>query len=257
MAALAVVAAVVAVFFVRRSLTPIVTAAGIAALAAYVPGVVSVADAATGAGPVVWRVAIAAPTAVLVGLLATLPLPSFSVDPARRKLAARAGVACVALAASAAVVIPLGAGRWLWSSEAGGALTSSPQWKVLPEPLSDLRAARRHHVPAGRWLLPLEQMEDLAISTSGPYAVVPRQFYLPSLQTSEQDRRDRMVLLGLVVPDLPDRPSPEAVRAALHRLKVSIACVPGDERVSKHRLGRAVGARLTRIGSMRCHIGRV
>lgn len=206
------------------------------------PGVFDLVDALTGAGVVVWRLAIMMPTWVLVGLLATLPMP-FVRD--RSGLMKRAAALTAVLATLA---IPLVAGTWLWDTP--DARLAQPTWKVDQPALNDVRASQRLGVPAGLWLMPPDQMEILAISTAGPYAVVPRAFYLPTLDVSPMEQRDRLTLLKLVS----GRGVPAAdVRQALQRLEVSLSCVSAGDDRAQRTLRRATGSKLTTVGGMRCH----
>ena len=251
MVLLAVLATAVAPGIARCPAAVLAGAIGIATMASYLPGVLGLVDAVTGAGPVVWRLAIAAPTWVFVGLLAAgLPVG----DGARVRFSARALTALIApLATLVAIVVPIAAGHWIWSKDVGARLLTTPAWKVDPVALADVRAARELEVAPGLWLMPPVQMETLSISTAGPYAVVPRAFYLPTLQTSEQARSDREILLALVTRRLSERSVAE-VRGALQRLDVAVACVPGDQPRGRRILKEAAGEGLQRVGTMRCHV---
>jgi hypothetical protein len=252
MATLAVAAMVLATVVVLPRALPVAAAAAIVSFVVYLPGVIGIADAVTGAGPVVWRLAIAAPVWVFVGLLVAVPHPSprSVADSARVWPAGAVSAAVLALV----VAVPLAAGHWLWSPYVGGRLAASPSWKVGAVALADVRAARALKVAPGLWLMPPAQMEVLAISTAGPYAVVPRRYYLPSLDVPGAEMADREALYTLVDTASRRRPSVVTVRAALHRLGVSLACVPARSSGARHVLTRAVGAALQKVGSMRCHV---
>jgi hypothetical protein len=251
MVALPLVSMALAAGIARRPAGIVAGAAGLVTLATFLPGVIELADAVTGAGPVVWRLAIAAPAWVFVGLLAAVPVPRWAGLPARGRAA---GIAVTAAVTLVAVGVPLAAGHWLWAPEVGARLTSTPTWKVDPTALADVRAARRLDVAPGLWLMPKLQMENLSISTSGPYAVVPRSFYLPTLETSEQDGADRQLLLALVTRRGIPGDAVSNVRDALTRLGVSLACVPGNAPGAARVLAEATGGELRRVGTMRCHV---
>jgi hypothetical protein len=252
MAALALIGTVAAVAIARRPAGILAAAVGVLTLAMFLPGMLSLAASVTGAGAVVWRLPIVAPTGVLVGLLAAAPVERWSTRFGG--VAARAGMAAVALVVAVVVAVPVLSGRWQWSTEVGAKLTSSPTWKVDPVALADVRAARRLHVAPGLWLMPRVQMENLAISTAGPYAVVPRIAYLPALDESKQQLRDRRVLFVLARGAPLTLPSVADVRGALRRLDVALACVPGDAPGARRLLSQAVGGHLQRVGSMECHV---
>ncbi|MCL3816999.1 DUF6077 domain-containing protein [Aeromicrobium wangtongii] len=219
----------------------------LATMVALLPGVFELADAVTGAGPIAWRLLIAMPMWVMVGLLVTMP---FSRVRSERLEATRVPVVAGARAALLAVVVvvPLVFGSWLWQGT-GASLTSRPTWKVNQDALADVRAAQALDVPPGRWLMPPEQMQILAISTSGPYPVVARGFYLPGLDVSDRDLADRIALFRLAAGE---PVSVREVRGALDRLDVALACVPDAE--TRRILRRAVGAQPKRVGDMYCHV---
>ncbi|MCD9199984.1 DUF6077 domain-containing protein [Aeromicrobium wangtongii] len=255
MAALGLVALLLAGWLAPGSTGVLLSCGALATMVALLPGVADLADAATGAGAVAWRLAITMPTWVLVGLLVSLPVPRLRSEHSRLRTPAwlvGAGAAASVAVIAVVLVVPLAAGTWLWKG-AGAALTDRPTWKVDQGALADVRAAQKLQVPPGRWLLPPAQMEILAISTSAPYPVVPRSAYLPNLDVPEQDRADRELLLrftkGARVPA-------RAVRDALDRLDVTLACVPASDAGARKILVRAVRAQPQRVADMYCHIGR-
>ncbi|GAA3674278.1 hypothetical protein GCM10022237_37310 [Nocardioides ginsengisoli] len=236
-------AAVLGVTLVRGPAAVVIGCGALATAATLLPGILDAADAVTGAGPVVWRLAITLPVWVLVGLLVTVPLPGRVVGL----------VVPVATAVALVVAVTLG-GRWLWSSAAGVDLTARPVWKVDQQALTDVRAAERLSVPPGLWLLPPQQMEILAISKVGPFAVVPRDFYLPNVTDPAVHVDERHILYRLVHGEVVSVPR---VRDALGLLDVSLACVPADDAEAVRVLIAAVGdSSLRQVGSMRCHVSR-
>ena len=235
LAVLGVTAVVLVPRAAARPAGVLLACAGFVTMVTLLPGVFWLMNLVTGAGPIAWRLLIAMPLWVLVGLLVTIP-------------ETRAITVAVSVISAAAVLIW---GAVLWYGD-GAILTGRPTWKVDQAALADVRAAQQREVPAGLWLMPPDQMEILAISAVGPFAVVPRGFYLPNLQTSRDDRVDRRVLLGL---QLGEAISPERVRLALQRLDVSLACVSRGNPAARRILHRAVGRKLTSVGDMQCHIG--
>lgn len=223
--------------------------AALATMAALLPGVLDLVHAVTGAGPVVWRLLIAAPVWVLVGMLVSTP---FSGERSRSEddrwaLLAKAGPA---VAAVVVIGVPLVFGTMLWQGP-GASLTARPTWKVDQASLADVRALQDLGVPPGRWLLPPDQMTVLTIAAPGPYAVVPRSFYLPSLEASTRERADRALLFDLVSDVDVDA---DQVRGALERLDVSVACVQKTAALGERTLRRAVGGRLETVGNLRCRV---
>lgn len=257
MVALAILATALAPWTVRRPAAVLAGAAGIATMATFLPGTIGLADALTGAGPVVWRLAIVAPTGVFVGLLVAAPGPALaerlpaSLPTTLRRLAPAGSAAAIGVLV---VTVAVSAGHWLWSTQAGARLTTRPTWKVDPVALADVRAARAIDVPPGLWLMPPQQMQDLSISTTREHAVVPRIFYLDTLDAPAQEVADRHVLFALASRHHVPPPVVPNVRAALDRLDVALACVPAQARGAVDVLERAVGEDLRQIGSMRCHV---
>lgn len=216
----------------------------LATMSSFLPGVFGLLDMLTGAGAIAWRLTIALPVWVLVGLLAAAPLSWVDAPTQASKVAAAATSIVL-------IVAPVAWGDRLWAVP-GAELTRRPGWKVDSAALSDVRAAEKLDPPIGRWLLPPDQMEVLAISSAGPFAVVPRAFYLPNLRVAPGDLAARKTLLGLVTGQAR---AASDVRDALDLLDVSAACVPGDDRRARRTLEAATGGRLTAAGSMRCHVG--
>lgn len=243
MAALAVGALVLAPRIVPGPARPIAAAIALVTMLMFVPGMLALANGATGAGPVIWRLAVAAPVPVLVGLLAAVDLTRFP-----RLAGAAATIGVVAVVAVVVVV----SGAWLWSGSVGGGLTSHPTWKVDQAALADVRAAQRLTVAPGRWLLPEQQMTVLSISTAGPYAVVPRAYYLTFLDVPHRELQERRLLLHLVQ----DRPvAPARVARALRSLNVTLACVPTTAPTARTILASVSEAPLRQVGSMSCLVG--
>lgn len=218
----------------------------LATLVCFLPGVFELVDLATGAGAIAWRLTISLPVWVLVGLLVAAPLSWAEAKAGATKVVA-ATVSVIVLA------VPLTCGDWLWSVP-GASLTPRPGWKVDPTALSDVRAVQKLGSPPGRWLLPPKQMEVLAISTVGHFAVVPRTFYLPNLRVPAEDLAARKTLLRLVTAQ---PTTPASVRDALDLLDVTVACVPGDDPEGRRILTAASGGTVRAVGTMRCHVGAV
>ncbi len=220
----------------------------VAILVALLPGVFELADLLTGAGPVAWRLVIALPIWVLVGLLATGPELLTGESMGHRR--GRWTTVLPSVVTALVFVVPVINGTWLWNSE-NAQLTRRPTWKVDQAALADVRAARTHDVPPGRWLMPPVQMEILAISAIEPSAVVPRAYYLGNLDLPAQELSDRVALYRLAS----GHPVPTAtIRGALDRLDVSLACVDGHDLRSRRLLSQAVDEKLVRIAHLRCYI---
>jgi hypothetical protein len=244
LAVLGVLAIVVGPRLVSGRASVVAACASLAVMVIYLPGVLGVVDVATNAGPVIWRLAIEAPTAVFVGMLVVTPLTA--VLPRLGHSAAQLAAPVVAVVM--AVLIAVSA-AWLWSAPAGGQLTSRPTWKVDQRALANVRAAQQLQVPKGLWLLPPAEMEILSIAGDNTYPVIPRVAYLTDLDPTSKAARERRVLLRLVSGQ---HESPRGVAAALAALRVGLACVPHHDARARHILAAATGSDLRKVGRMRC-----
>ena len=249
MALLGFLACAFALVLVRGRAAVLVGCGMLATTLTFVPGVLSLADAVTGAGPVVWRLAILMPVWVLVGLLVTVSPPALE-RPAWLRLPA-AGPVTAGVAAAVVVAVVAASGTWIWSSSTGAQLTSRPVWKVPQRALADVRAAERLRVGDGLWLMPSDQMKVLAITRVGPFPVVARGYYGPNLKVPAAEFEARKMLFLL---EKGRRFPAEQVARSLRLLDVSLACVPGSRAASVRILTEAVGESLEPVGSMRCHV---
>lgn len=243
---LAVVGTALGARLLRGPAAVVATCAALSGLASLLPGVYDVVNTATGAGPVAWRMVFATPTAVLVGMLVTARLPSGRVSVRHPALTDWA----VGLAACAVVVALAVQGTPLWSSRTGTTLAFA-KWKFDQAALDDVLALSDVRTPVGLWLLPPGQMAVLAMTTTQHSAVVPRAFYLTNLKTTKSALADRYLLYRLVTGH---QVAPNQVRAALRRLHVSLACVPGADARARRLLATAVRAPLQPLGTMSCHV---
>jgi hypothetical protein len=247
MVGLGVVGTVLGPRTMRGPAAVVAACASLAGLASLLPGVGDMVNGATGAGPVAWRMVFSIPVAVLVGMLVTVRPPPVPIVVRHLMTWDR----LTGLAACAVVAAVVAQGTPLWSARMGVTLDPGA-WKVDLAALDDVRAVSKVRTPPGLWLLPPTQMGVLAMTTTAHFAVVPRALYLTGLHTTQVGLTDRTVLYRLVsghaVP-------PESVRLALHRLQVSLACVPAADSRAGRLLARAVRAPLEPHGSMLCHVG--
>jgi hypothetical protein len=246
---LAVAAMVLTPRLVRGPSGILLGCGAIATMVALLPGVFEAVAALTGAGAVAWRLLIGMPTWILVGLLATVPDFASARSSDGRNQILRIIAVCLS---GLVFLVPIVWGTWLWE-RTGASFTSRPTWKVDQTALADVRAARQLEVAEGLWLLPRTQMEILAISAVGPFSVVPRGYYLQTLQVPAEELDDRLVLYRLV---LGRGVSPARVRLALDRLDVSLACVPVTNKRAQGILSQAVDEDLESVSQMRCHVTR-
>lgn len=247
MVALGLVGVVFAARLAPGRLTVLVACGSLASMAALLPGVFGLVNAFTGSGPITWRLLLGIPTWVLVGMLLATSGHKLRLDGATATPRLVNGVR-VALPTALVLVVVL-AGTPIWSHDAGAQLTSRPTWKVDQKILADVRLALQLRARHGPWLLPPAQMEVLSLTTTRVSPVVPRAYYLSALRVSRTELQDRLVLLALVR----GRALPTvAVRRALRRLGVSVACVPAESHRAARTLSDAVADPLHDVGTMRC-----
>jgi hypothetical protein len=236
--ALAVVALALGPSLARRGAAAVLAAAACAVpFVVLLPGVISVVQAVTGAGPVLWRLLLATPIPVMVGMLAVAPaavLPRTGQD-----LRARVLPTMVVASVAAVALVLVGFGSAIWSSQLGATLTSRPEWKVNQQarPVADRIAAL--HPPAGPVLLPHTEMAVLPLVTTRMFAVVPRLLYAQGVDRSPAKRKARLALYDLVQGRRP-LPSFAETDEYLQRLDVSMVCVNRDRTKVRQRV-RAAG----------------
>ena len=220
MVALGLIALGLAVVLARRGApAALAGSAALGSVLVFAPGVLSLANAATGAGPILWRMLYVAPIPVLVGLLLAAPLPDLG--------AARASVArAVPVAAGLVVVAGLALGGLpIWSHTGHGGpvtLRSSPQWKLDTEALNDVRIMADRGV-TGEVLMPPRRMKVLTMYTVDAFPVVPREWFIQNMREPKQARQGRRVLFRLASGKKPLPAKLDADRA-LEVLDVDLAC---------------------------------
>ncbi len=220
MVALGLVALGLAVVLARRGApAALAGSAALGSVLVFAPGVLSLANAATGAGPILWRMLYVAPIPVLVGLLLAAPVPDLG--------AARASVArAVPVAAGLVVVAGLVLGGLpIWSHTGHGGpatLRSSPQWKLDTEALADVRILADRGV-TGEVLLPPRRMKVLTMYTVEAFPVVPREWFIQNMREPREASRARRVLFRLASGKKPLPAKTDADRA-LEVLDVDLAC---------------------------------
>lgn len=243
MVAVSILGLVAGPLMVRRISAPFVAAAVVAALAMVLPGMFGLANAVTGAGPVLWRMLLGVPTWVLVGLLVTVRAPHAG---------ALVGRVVGGLVAAALALVALLAGTPQWSPDLGARLTSHPTWKVDQRALEDVRALDRVRASRGTWLLPPLQMEVLPIQQTEHFPVVPRGFYLPGPEVRPGDQLARSLLYQTVsVNGTAPLPALEETRHALDQLDVGLMCAMVEDAQLRARLVELSG-RTRRFAGLEC-----
>lgn len=250
MVALGLVALGLAVVLARRGApAALAGSAALGSVLVFAPGVLELANAVTGSGPILWRMLYVAPIPVLVGLLLAAPVPA--LGPARTQLARAVPVAVGVLA----VALLAAGARPIWAHTGHGGpvtLRSSPQWKLDTEALGDVRTLANQGI-RGTVLLPPRRMKVLTMYTTDAFPVVPREWFIQNMREPREVNRGRRVLYRLASGDTPLPPRQESL-AALEALEVTLACVgpsPGQRKVL--RTYRAAGlTQRTTAGSLTC-----
>jgi hypothetical protein len=171
--ALGVVGLLLAPWAVRAGAARMTAAAGsVVAVAAMAPGVPQLVNTVTGAGPILYRLMWMAVLPVLVGVLATAPLPVDRFAPAVRRTVA------VAVPAALAALLVVG-GQLVWSRAT--TLQDGPRWKFPTRQLSAAAWVGKLYDGPGPVLAPWRLMRALALTTTEVHAVDPRAFYLSGI----------------------------------------------------------------------------
>ena len=176
----------VAPWAVRAGGPRLVAAGGSAvAVAVMAPGVPQLVNSVTGAGPILYRLMWVAALPVLVGVLATAPVPAALAGPVVRRTAA------VAVPALLVVLVVVG-GQLIWSRST--TLEDGPRWKYSHTQLQRARWVAATYEGDGPVLGPWPLMRALALTTTRVHAVDPRSFYLDSLDEPGEDHAARLRL---------------------------------------------------------------
>jgi hypothetical protein len=188
----------------------------LASMAIFAPGLLPLANAVTGSGPILWRMLFCAPIPVLVALLASAPAPAWL--PRGRVVPIMAGVALLA-------GLALG-GRPVWAYTGHGGpvvVDTRPQWKLNVAARDDVALLVDEGV-RGDVLLPPRQMKALTMYSTQAFPIVPRHWFIENIG-EEQAKSDARKLLFRVAEGDNRNPSVPAVRRSLRLLDVDVACV--------------------------------
>jgi Family of unknown function (DUF6077) len=219
------------VWTVRTGAPKLATAAiPVMLLIVLAPGVLAVMNAATGAGAVLWRTMWVAPTAVLVGLLAAVPVPH------RVRWAAP-------LPAAGLVGALILVGMPLWAPRNGLHITSRPSWHFATDELDRARELLQRR-PQGPVLAPPATMRAVALLTTSIHAVSPRLSYDVALDEPAVKAQARALLVTLITGGAIRTPA-TTIRFALDVLDVSLVCGLPDQ-THRQTLFRSAGYLPTR-----------
>lgn len=234
----------------------VVTAASLSLLVVLAPGVAAVFSSATGAGAVAWRLMWVAPVSVMVGLLATVPLPWAEPTTGARSVVRQLPALAVAAGLIVALVVT---GTPFWSPVRGVKVLPSPTWKYPKQPIQQALAIRRLDPGPGPVLAPLSTMRALSLVSSEVHAVAARPSYIPILTEEPAQHDARITLTEVFGGKLTDGPggkvgthSQQQFTAALSTLDVSMTCVRPSQKTVTRWLGDA-GWKPKKVRELTCY----
>ena len=202
------------------------------------PRVFDLMNDVTGAHAVLWRAVWVAPVAVLVGMVAAVPLPF--------KLRWFASVPAIVLIGAILAV-----GMSFSAPGRHTKISGQPTWRFPMEPVRQARAVMQATNGSGPVLAPSIVMSALAVTTSRVHAVDPFSAYVPLTDEPAQNKAARLLLGGWVKERAGS--SLAEVRAALTRLDVSMACFPEVWTHGRRFLVSAGYSDATRIRKLICY----
>ena len=240
MAVLSAVALVLAVRWLRPEAAVLATCASFCALLALLPGVLGLAGDVTGGGPIVWRLVLLVPLAVLLAVLLVEGVARLAPGTGTRVVVA------VVLAGTVALC-----GRTLWYGDAAG--FAAPGWKADPTAVEDVEAVLDLEVGEGSLMLPAGPSLVLATYTTERFATVPRSAYVSGLDEPEEQTSARYALYLWIQEGYPL--ISRGVRDRLDLLDVAALCVPADVDRLTEQLGQIAAdtdAEVVPAGSLSC-----
>ncbi|HSV40469.1 MAG TPA: DUF6077 domain-containing protein [Nocardioidaceae bacterium] len=250
MVAIALVAIVLGAVLLRSAPSGVVLGVtSVVCLAIFVPGVLTLINNATGAGPILWRFLYCLPIPILVGLLTLAPVELLRPWVSER-LATLTPYAVGAVVL--AVVAVVGAPLWNTVDHNGPVtLKDHPVWKVDLKALDDVEAVMATD-PEGVILMPTIQMRTLPMYTTQAFSVIPRVWYNDTLEQTPEQRADRYALMDLANGKRPFL-TQERITAAFQSIDVSLACIGQTRTRQAVRMVEAAGyENPARRGRMTC-----
>jgi hypothetical protein len=199
------------------------------------PGVFALMNDLTGAHAVLWRAIWIAPVPALVGVAASVPLPSAN------RLAAPVPAVVLALAIIAS-------GLPLWRG-ADVSFASRPTWRYGPKVTAQgwavIHASPRNAVV----LAPYPTMRAIALATTRVHVTDPRDSYRDLIDEPAANRAARAVLARIVFGHVPPV---KQVRSALRQLDVRVVCLEPEWENRRNAVRKAGYRPLGRVGSQVC-----
>jgi hypothetical protein len=175
------------------------------------PHVFKIMDDVSGAHAVLYRTVWVVPVPVLVGLLASVPLP-----PLLRWLAP--------VPAAALVVAVLVEGVQPISPIRHTSLASNPTWRFPIAQINQARAIQDAYHGDGPVLARKPIMNAIAVLTTRIHAVDPFSAYVPLTDESADRKQARLMLSGWM--SGAQHPTTDETQAALSKLDVGMVCLP-------------------------------
>ncbi|WP_213453898.1 DUF6077 domain-containing protein [Rhizomonospora bruguierae] len=205
-----------------RGVVPAAFAWGAAAVAVILllPGAMNLAALLTGSAPVLWRMLWVLPAPALVGLVASVRVPSLGRLARWPRPAVRGRVAVLAPGASLALLLVLTAVP-VWAGVNRASLVSRPQWKSDPASGRVAAAVLRAYPSAHLVLAPPGVMRAMTARTAEVKVVDPRGLYLATLRDGTAGERQLLSALAA----RRSVPPPDRLRAALAAVPVDVACL--------------------------------
>ena len=219
----------------RRVPAEVALGAAVLALVVIAPGMPTLFDDATGAGPVLWRALWVLPVAALVGAA----------------VAVRGPVPVRLLLAAGVVALVVTTGTPPWQSKNPVRFVPSPEWQVDPQALAEARLVARAAPQGALVLAPAPVMQALAQTTVRVYTAASRDVYSWSIDEDPKLRLDRVVLAHWSYAlSPPVYLTPDELRQALVALGVDYTCVkPGIRGQILHQAGYGPA---TYVGDLVC-----
>lgn len=239
---------------VRRGAPRLLVIGSVAVLTVLlIPGVLETMHAATGLGPVLWRVPWIVPLPVLIGLLVAVPLAWLRRPEGGPRRFGLPNPVAIGLTAALLAVFAL-AGTPMWSQDSHVSVAKGPTWK-MPAVRKTMAfwILEQDNRPPGVLLAPTTLMRTMPMVTSRLRVAMARDMYLIDYDVNSQFAKDRL-LLGEFADGR--KVSLDDVRAALPRVGVTVVCVaPSSTNAvdAAPALGLTEYASRSGNGALRCY----
>jgi uncharacterized protein DUF6077 len=212
-----------------------------------VPGVTRAAYDVTGLGPTLWRVSWGSAIAALVGVTVVRGASRLWAASGRWRL----GRGVMPVAAASALVVMVGLGHPIWSSDTSTYLREPFHWQRSYSSRSVVSQILAETRPGDVVLAPDPISITLAVTSTSVKTVAPRDYYMQYLQQeSGFHYKERLALVRYVNNAGSD--SPSALARDLRVLGVQVACTRLEDRHRYDVLAAAGYHPLFTSGYYRC-----